>query len=38
MIVYGFGFLFVGLNTIKESLWKYSGSEQVENKTLTEIA
>jgi cellulose synthase/poly-beta-1,6-N-acetylglucosamine synthase-like glycosyltransferase len=38
MIVYGFGFLFVGLNTIKESLWKYSGSAQVENKTLTEIA
>jgi hypothetical protein len=23
---------------VKESLWKYSGSEQVENKTLTEIA
>jgi len=38
MIVYGFGFLFVGLNTIKESLWKYSGSAQVENKTLTENA
>ncbi len=38
MVVYGLGFLFVAINTIKESTWKLSEKLSTGNETVSEIA
>ncbi|MCB1142979.1 MAG: glycosyltransferase [Leptospiraceae bacterium] len=38
LFIYGMGFLFVSLNTIKESLWKLQGAFEKEKEAVSEIA
>ena len=38
MVVYGFGFLFVAINTVRESTWNLSGKLGTGNETVSEIA